>query len=257
MWYDHGVKMPFTEWARRREGKSVILAIVALCNVLLFVWTFQARLCLAGAKDGRVHPFPKGSRLILSFSIVLANFVIWCLELYTVHKLLIFTGMLFSFAGDLSMAGLLPWRNRLIGGMMTFGVAHCSYMAAFIAAAHANGTTVFNVCLLAAFCGYTGMLFFMWRAFIRNPKKTDLINRGALLYGLLVGGTASFALGAASVLRYGWVCAAIGGLLFVISDAVVAAVNIGEHSIKNKDVWIWITYIPAQAMIVYASVLPW
>ncbi len=182
MWYDHGVKMPFTEWARRREGKSVILAIVALCNVLLFVWTFQARLCLAGAKDGRVHQFPKGSRLILSFSIVLANFVIWCLELYTVHKLLIFTGMLFSFAGDLSMAGLLPWRNRLIGGMMTFGVAHCSYMAAFIAAAHANGTTVFNVCLLAAFCGYTGMLFFMWRAFIRNPKKTDLINRGGRCY---------------------------------------------------------------------------
>ena len=35
MWYDHGVKMPFTEWARRRGGKSVILAIVALCNVLL------------------------------------------------------------------------------------------------------------------------------------------------------------------------------------------------------------------------------
>ena len=97
----------------------------------------------------------------------------------------------------------------------------------------------------------------MWRAFIRNPKKTDLINRGALLYGLLVGGTASFALGAASVLRHSWVCAAIGGLLFVISDAVVAAVNIGEHSIKNKDVWIWITYIPAQAMIVYASVLLW
>ena len=159
----------------------MILAIVALCNVLLFVWTFQARLCLAGAKDGRVHQFPKGSRLILSFSIVLANFVIWCLELYTVHKLLIFTGMLFSFAGDLSMAGLLPWRNRLIGGMMTFGVAHCSYMAAFIAAAHANGTTVFNVCLLAAFCGYTGMLFFMWRAFIRNPKKTDLINRGGVV----------------------------------------------------------------------------
>ena len=41
-------------------------------------------------------------------------------------------GMTLSTVGDLFMAGLIPIGHRLIGGMVTFALAHCFYVKAFL-----------------------------------------------------------------------------------------------------------------------------
>ncbi len=189
-------------------------------------------------------------RMLLSFSLLVAAFAIGLsgAKLPTYAQWVAF-GMLASFIGDLVMARLIPLPNRLIGGMIAFFIAHALYITAFISSlveSLAGWIVVLTVLLF-----YCSLITFGWFRLVHNPKQDRAINIGALVYLLWVGTMASFAfaVGNASGL---WL-AAIGGLLFVISDFIVVACEVGGKRIKNASDWIWLTYVSAQAGIIYAG----
>jgi hypothetical protein len=53
----------------------------------------------------------------------------------------------------------------------------------------------------------------------------------------------------------------LGGALFFVSDLILAAGLLGNRSIRGSDDLIWLTYGPAQMLIVYSATLailsPW
>ncbi len=111
-------------------GRLLIMTLI----ILLFL--LQLVLFIAGIlgpwRDRKpTGRLPRAARMLLSFSLVVAAFLI----LQTgsnipVYARWVFFGMCASFIGDLVMARLIPMPNRLIGGMLAFGVAHLLYITA-------------------------------------------------------------------------------------------------------------------------------
>lgn len=195
-------------------------------------------------------------RMGLSFSIVVGALLVWIDAsegAATAYARFAFLGMTASFVGDLVMARLISVPNRLIGGMVAFGVAHALYIGAYTSAVGASGSSIMNVGLFLGFVVFGGATFYGWQAYIRNPSKPDAVNLGALLYGSWIAIMAAFAVGMASALGGGWWLAAFGGLSFVVSDFLIGITDIGEMTIENANDWIWLTYLAGQMGIVYAA----
>ena len=83
---------------------------------------------LCNAADKRTKdnmPLPLVIRLILSFSLTGSAIWIWLQDPSVEYSTWVALGMTLSTVGDLFMAGLIPIGHRLIGGMVTFALAHC------------------------------------------------------------------------------------------------------------------------------------
>ncbi len=198
---------------------------------------------------------PRQIRMLLSFSLLVAAFVVWrsSSRLLAVYSQWVFFGMLSSFIGDLIMARLIPLPNRLIGGMVAFGIAHALYIAAYVQTMGALDAAVVNSGFWLG-VGFYGVITVVgWLALIRNPEKGKAINIGALVYGAWIGVMASFALALAVVIGGAFWLAALGGLLFVASDFIIGITDIRGFSIKNANDWIWLTYVAGQMGIIYAG----
>ncbi len=226
------------------------------------LWLFQLLLFAAGifgpwrdaparATNGRL---PLAARMLLSASLLVAAFVIWQSgATQPAYAQWVMFGMLASFIGDLVMAKLIPFPNRLIGGMIAFGIAHALYITAYVQTIQANGAALLNSGLFAGFGFYGVVSIFGWLALIRNPQKGTVTNIGALVYGLWISVMASFALALAFALGGAFWITAVGGLLFVASDFIIGITDIRGISIKNANDWVWLTYVAAQMGIVYAG----
>ncbi|PFJ14127.1 hypothetical protein COD67_18435 [Bacillus cereus] len=223
-----------------------VLYIVLIGQITLFV--MGAVYAIRRSKRTRDNmPLPLVIRLILSFSLTGSAIWIWLQNPSVEYSTWVALGMSLSTVGDLFMAGLIPIGHRLIGGMVTFALAHCFYVKAFLQKGISwNG---FWIGLLV----YGLILIIGWFFFIRNKKQDKLFTIGALIYGLWVGGMACFAF----ALYYGntgiWWIPAFGGLLFVISDFIIGVTDIGGRKLKHEPLWIWLTYIAAQMCIVYVG----
>ena len=201
---------------------------------------------------------PRPIRMLLSFSLVVAAFVIWLAGAkYTVYAQWVAFGMLASFIGDLIMARLIPLPNRLIGGMIAFGIAHVLYIAAYVQTISAIVQSFDSalVGLLVGFVFYGVVSIGGWQILIRNPEKEPAINIGALVYGAWVGMMASFALALAVAVGGAFWLTALGGLSFVASDFTIGITDIRGIKIKNANDWIWLTYVMAQMGITYSSAM--
>jgi len=198
---------------------------------------------------------PRPVRMLLSGSLVLAAYLLWSMQSGTgsPYARFVFFGMLASCVGDLIMARLIPVPNRLIGGMTAFGAAHVLYVTAYMRTLWFNGAAVANPGLWAGLVLYGLATLLGWSVLIRNPDKPKPLNAGALGYGLLVGGMAAVALALASALGGGWWLAALGGLVFVISDLLIGMTDIGGARLQNANDWIWLTYVAGQMGIIYAG----
>ncbi|MBI5032396.1 MAG: lysoplasmalogenase [Chloroflexi bacterium] len=198
---------------------------------------------------------PRIVRMLLSFSLVVAAFEIWFggAKQATYAQWVAF-GMLASFIGDLIMAKLIPLPNRLIGGMIAFGIAHVFYITAYVGAS-VESLDRWIVGLVVGLGFYAVISIGGWFALIRNPQKDRATNIGALVYGMLVGTMAAFALGLASALGGGFWLTAVGGLLFIVSDFIIGITDIRGIKIKNANDWIWLTYVAGQAGIIYAGAI--
>jgi uncharacterized membrane protein YhhN len=193
-------------------------------------------------------------RMALSVSLVLAAYWIWASsDARAAYARYVFFGMSASCVGDLIMARLLPLPNRLIGGMVTFGLAHVLYVAAYMRTQWLNGGTVANPGLCIGRIFYGTATWAGWYLFIRNPDKEPQLNAGALVYGAWVGGMAACAVGLAWALGGAWWLTALGGLVFVASDFLIGLTDIGGAHLRNANDWIWLTYVAGQMGIIYAG----
>jgi hypothetical protein len=192
----------------------------------------------------------------LSFSLVVGALLVWIDAsegVATAYAKLVFFGMAASFVGDLVMARLIPVPNRLIGGMVAFGVAHGLYIGAYTSAVGTGGGSIVNAGLILGLLVYGGATFYGWQTYIRNPSKPDAVNLGALIYGSWIAIMAAVAVGMATALGGGWWLAVLGGLSFVASDFLIGITDIGEVRIENANDWIWLTYLAGQMGIIYAA----
>lgn len=159
---------------------------MALVQVVLFAWgLWMARRKVASGEDGLILPL--WARVLLSLSLVAAAFAIWRSDPASPYGEWVFWGMLMSFLGDLSMAGVIPWPQRLIGGMLTFAVAQSFYMTAFIQMISASGGAAGGRGLWIGVAGYGLLLVIGWLFFIRIPasKPSLIMERLDTDYGLV------------------------------------------------------------------------
>ncbi len=197
-------------------------------------------------------------RMLLSLSLLAAAFSIWLggskMPPYAGWVLL---GMAASFIGDLVMARLIALPNRLMGGMLAFGIAHALYITAYNQSIQTISSidpyTRFDASLHIGLVIYGAFTLFGWWFLIRNPQKGMVVNVGALVYGLWISVMASFALALGYALGGAFWVTAVGGLLFVASDFIIGVTDIRGTPVRNANDWIWLTYVAAQMGIVYAG----
>ena len=225
---------------------------------LLVVW---AILLFGGFLLGRgptTRRMPTWTRITSSLVLVIAA---WSWVTFSRNSelaafaLLIALGMSLGFAGDLFMAGLLPGGRSVIGGMGAFGLGHLLYISAILTLGNQLGldaTVPRRGALLAwQIIGALGWYFVVFRG-----QRATTLHWAALPYALLLAGTAGLATGLA-LQATAFVPLATGAVLFLISDLILAAELFNDARFPFIGDVIWLTYGPAQALIVYAVGAAW
>lgn len=190
-----------------------------------------------------------------SLQLAIMAWLFWALGLretaLSLFSLLIAAGMSVSFVADLIMAEILRAPNRVMGGIVVFGAAHITYIAAYAAGGMALGVMngpVWAVCIAALVAAGA----FLWRTFVSSPSAPPLLNRGALGYTLLITVMVAAALAVSIGDGRLWPLAAGAGL-FLVSDLIL-----GNHIFRQNN-WpyvseaVWLTYIAGQAGIVWSN----
>ncbi len=156
-------------------------------------------------------------------------------------------GIAFGFLGDLFMANIFRQTNHILFGMAAFAVGHVLYMLGFreIAvqfALHDLG----NYAL--ALGGAWLLALILWRVLVYTPQG-GAMQYAALIYALFLASMAAFALGIA-MQRGDFFGLALGGLLFLLSDTLIAAQLFARRAFPFISDLVWATYIAAQTLIV-------
>jgi len=226
---------------------------------LLIVW---AALLFGGFAFGRLNAertrrMPTWTRLASSLALVVAA---WSWLAFAPggparpYALLIALGMSLGCLGDVCLAGILPLRQPVLWGIAAFGLGHIAYIAALAGLGNALGldAALPRWGALAAWllAGLAGWYLVVWR----GAAKRSILHATALPYALLLAATAGLATGLALQAP---ACAplALGGALFLASDLILAAQLFNGMFFPLIGDVIWLTYGPAQAMIVYAAVV--
>lgn len=161
---------------------------------------------------------------------------------------LLWAALLASAVGDLFLAGK-PER-WLLPGMAAFFIAHVFYVLLFWQMG--QGASPLPVKLAQAALVFSGVTYLFWLVpFIDKPMRLPVIAYGAVI---LVMGCAALAL----PLTY-WL-AALGALMFIASDAVLANELFRQPKDapprKAQSYAIWFLYFFGQAALTLGLVLP-
>lgn len=223
--------------------------------ILLVLW---AGLLLGGFALGKRHEdgtrrMPAWTRLASSFVLVIAGWL-WLLSARgsgaETFALLVAIGMTFGLVGDLFMAKLIVQSEKhVLGGIGAFGLGHIAYIIAFVGFGDAIGVTENR---LAAWLIWLMIGIIGWYAAVyRGQAERSTLHYAALPYALVLASTAGFATGLALNLS-AFAPLALGCALFLLSDLILAArLFNGVHFPLIDDV-VWLTYGPAQMLIVYS-----
>jgi len=223
--------------------------------MLLMLW---AALLFGGFLFGkldalRTRRMPAWTRMASSLTLVVAawsGFFFNRSSPIESFALLIAIGMTLGFIGDLFMAELIPVGNHMMAGIAAFGLGHIAYIIAFLTFGDQQNLNMSGarwgawiVWLLIGVIGWYVVVF-------RGQKPTPL-HYAALPYALLLASTAGFATGLA-LQNSAFILLAVGAALFLLSDLILAAQLFnGLRFYLISDV-VWLTYGPAQMLIVYA-----
>lgn len=231
-------------------GPLVLVQAVFFAAVVFWPWR---------EASGTLGRLPVQMRMLLSFSLVVVAIVIWLWQRgpEAVYGQWVAFGMVASFVGDLLMARVIPFPNRLIGGMIAFGIAHALYITAYVQTIqtisalepYSRWTTGLAIGLVV----YGTVALLGWWFLIRNPEKGTVVSIGALIYGLWISVMASYAFALAGALGAGFWLTALGGLFFLSSDFIIGMTDIHGIQLKNANVWVWLTYMAGQMGIIYAG----
>ncbi|MEW5988524.1 MAG: lysoplasmalogenase [Chloroflexota bacterium] len=171
-------------------------------------------------------------------------------------EFLVAVGMSLGLLGDLFMAELLRLGNRVMSGIGAFGLGHVVYIVAFLglAGAEAPTTNVGSRWLAWAAWLLFGVVGWYFVVFRGQPATT--LHYAALPYALLLASTAGVATGLA-LLQPAYIPLAVGAALFLTSDLILAAQLFNGLRFPFIGDVIWLTYGPAQMLIVYSAGRVW
>ncbi len=159
-------------------------------------------------------------------------------------------GMTLGLIGDLFMAKLIIKSDKhVLGGIGAFGLGHIAYIGGFVGfgdAIGANGDRLV-AWLMWLVIGVVGWYI----AVYRGQAKRGVLHYTALPYALLLASSAGFATGLALNVNL-FIPLAIGCALFLLSDLVLAAELFAGLSFPLIGDVVWLTYGPAQMLIVYS-----
>jgi hypothetical protein len=225
---------------------------------LAALWLIWAALLWGGFLLGKPNAdggrrMPTWSRLASSGVLVLAAWS-WYLagggNPAVMLTLWVAVGMSLGFIGDLFMARLLPLRLPAIGGMAAFGLGHIAYITGWLSWSNQVGLAdpALRWGALAAWL-LVGALG--WYRAVYHGGRPSRLHWAALPYALLLAGTAGVASGLA--LQYPpLLLLALGAALFLLSDLIIAARLFRKLHFRLVDDVVWLTYGPAQMLLVYS-----
>lgn len=228
---------------------AILYALFGLDLVLLAAGLACGRLSADGT--GRL-PLPL--RMALSALLVVAAGLFWwqarsgaALRAYAAWVL---AGMGLGFLGDLIMARLIPVPDRLIAGMLAFGLGHVAYIVGFagLSASLGRWPERWHLALWAIMLA-VGLA--LWHTLVQQPGGKRALNAGALVYGLLVATMNALALGL-GIRDLRFVPLAVGAVLFLASDTILGHWVIRGHGWRRVNDVVWVTYNLGQLLIVYS-----
>lgn len=158
-------------------------------------------------------------------------------------------GMTCGLAADVVMAG--EGKARKLGGILLFAANHILYITALLRFAAAAGLDAGLPRALGLGLWWALGLILIYFILLRGQKWT-ILHAAALPYGLLLATTAGLAL-SLGIQVAAFAPLALGAGLFVLSDLILAAaVLFGNLRLPFMHDIVWLTYGPAQMLIVYA-----
>jgi hypothetical protein len=202
----------------------------------------------------RTHRIPRWARMASSFTLVVAAWS-WFASVPVspiLYSPLIAIGMTLGFIGDLFMAQLIPLKDYVLGGIGSFGLGHIAYIIAFISFANerqwfrGNESARWIALIIWWLIALIG-----WYVVVFRGQKPTFLHYAALPYALLLASTAGLATGLA-VEESAFIPLAIGTALFLLSDLILAAQLFNGLHFKMIGDVVWLTYGPAQMLIVYS-----
>jgi uncharacterized membrane protein YhhN len=210
---------------------------------LLIIWGAL----LSGSTERRRVDSATWLRLGSSLTLVLGAWTWYLVTRDTpsvvMFALLVAVGMTLGLLGDLLLADALPVKQGFLAGMGAFALGHIAYIAAILSLTPHMQWIIEGVALLVGLVGW-------YRVVFRGTEATAL-RWVALPYALLLATTAGVAVGLA-IQTPTFVPLAIGAALFLVSDLLVAGERFGGLRFPHLDDAVWLTYGPAQMLIVYA-----
>jgi hypothetical protein len=222
---------------------------------LLFLWVvfLFGGFIFGGLNPEQTRRMPTWTRMASSLTLVVAGWSWYWFsrdQAANSFALLIAVGMTLGLLGDLFMANLLPVSEHVLWGIGAFGLGHLAYISAFLHLGNRSGLdaagprwAAWVVWLLIGLVG--------WYLAVYRGQQPTMLHWAALPYALLLASTAGFATGLA-VQAPTFVPLAIGGGLFLLSDLILATRLFNGVRFYLIDDVVWLTYGPAQALIVYS-----
>lgn len=167
----------------------------------------------------------------------------------SVYAWLVLPAMALGFHGDMCLSRIPLMqklhKNTFLGGAASFLLGHVVYAIAFISVMQPMARTAWWA-IWGALAVYGVSSWLLYRS-LRD--KNPLL----LLYMLGIAAMASCAFAAAVQRGGAWWMPAVGGLLFIVSDAIIGLKDFGGKNIPHADLLIWATYAPAQFFIVFTA----
>lgn len=225
-----------------------LLLFVALWAALLF-----GGFILGKPHDDGTRRMPVRTRMASSLMLVIAAWY-WLLVARETaadrYALPVAVGMTLGFVGDLFMAKLIIRSDQhVLGGIGAFGLGHIAYIVAFVGFGDLLGATDNRV---AAWVVWLIIGAVGWYVAVYRVKATrSALHYAALPYALLLASTAGVATGLA-LNHVAFTPLAFGCALFLVSDLLIAARLFNGVSFPLIDDVVWLTYGPAQMLIVYS-----
>ena len=223
--------------------------------ILLAPW---AILLFGGFLFGQPHPYrrmPLWTRLASSAVLVLA--AVWlALAHPSPFATLIALGMALGLVGDLYMADCIPWpKPHVLGGMGSFGLGHMAYIGACLW--YGRHTALSQPAVQwGSWVGWllVATLIWYWLIYRGTPTaERTILTYAALPYALLLASTVGVGMGLALAGEDGrFLRFTLGAALFLFSDLLIAVDLFTKRQFYLMGDVIWLTYGPAQALIVYS-----
>jgi hypothetical protein len=230
------------------DQRAWLIGLLALWFGLLYGGFVLGKPDLQG--DRRM---PLWTRMSSSAVLVLAAwswvYIAICTDAKT-YAVLVAAGMSLGFLGDLVLAQTIPIVGRVAAGMAFFGLGHTAYILAF-SGFSSNYPIRWSPMLIIAYVGWVTIGIMGWRLVVCRGSQRTRLSRVTLVYSFLLAGMAALATTLA-LQDSDFIPTAVGASLFVVSDTILAAVLFNTCRIRLVHDVIWLTYGPAQMLIVYS-----